>query len=79
MLFNCAGFVHNGTILDCTPKDWEFSFNLNVRAMYVTIRGALPKMLAKRAARQHHQHGLDRRVDQGTSQPLRLRRDARPR
>jgi 2-keto-3-deoxy-L-fuconate dehydrogenase len=46
-LFNCAGFVHNGTILECTPKDWEFSFNLNVRAMYVTIKAALPKMLAK--------------------------------
>lgn len=45
VLFNCAGFVHNGTILDCAPKDWEFSFNLNVRAMYVTIRCALPKML----------------------------------
>ncbi|HXX86764.1 MAG TPA: SDR family oxidoreductase [Casimicrobiaceae bacterium] len=44
-LFNCAGFVHNGTILDCGPKDWEFSFNLNVRAMYMTIRCALPKML----------------------------------
>jgi 2-keto-3-deoxy-L-fuconate dehydrogenase len=47
VLFNCAGYVHNGTILDCTPKDWDFSFNLNVRAMYVTIRCALPKMLAK--------------------------------
>jgi 2-keto-3-deoxy-L-fuconate dehydrogenase len=45
VLFNCAGFVHHGTILDCTPKDWEFSFALNVRAMYVTIREALPKML----------------------------------
>ena len=46
ILFNCAGFVHNGSILDCAPKDWDFSFNLNVRAMYVTIRCALPKMLA---------------------------------
>jgi 2-keto-3-deoxy-L-fuconate dehydrogenase len=45
VLFNCAGYVHNGTILDCTAKDWEFSFNLNVRAMYSTIRSALPKML----------------------------------
>ena len=45
VLFNCAGYVHNGTILDCAPKDWEFSFNLNVRAMYMTIRCALPKML----------------------------------
>ena len=45
VLFNCAGFVHNGTILECSPKDWEFSFNLNVRAMYMTIQCALPKML----------------------------------
>jgi len=45
VLFNCAGHVHNGTILDCTPKDWEFAFNLNVRAMYVTTRAALPRML----------------------------------
>jgi 2-keto-3-deoxy-L-fuconate dehydrogenase len=46
ILFNCAGFVHHGTILDCAPKDWDFSFALNVRAMYMTIRCALPKMLA---------------------------------
>ena len=45
VLFNCAGFVHNGTILDCAPKDWDFSFNLNVRAMYIAIQAALPKML----------------------------------
>jgi 2-keto-3-deoxy-L-fuconate dehydrogenase len=45
VLFNCAGFVHNGTILECNPKDWEFSFNLNVRAMYMTIKCALPAML----------------------------------
>src|SRR6476646_2930606 len=44
ILFNCAGYVHNGTILDCTPRDWEFSFNLNARAMYTSIRAALPKM-----------------------------------
>lgn len=46
ILFNCAGYVHHGTILDCAPKDWDFSLNLNVRAMYMTIRCALPKMLA---------------------------------
>ncbi len=45
VLFNCAGFVHNGTILECSPKDWDFSFRLNVRSMYVTIKYALPKML----------------------------------
>src|SRR6476659_1245251 len=46
VLFNCAGYVHHGTILDCSPDDWDASFNLNVRAMYVAIRAALPKMLA---------------------------------
>ncbi|MEP6943634.1 MAG: SDR family oxidoreductase [Betaproteobacteria bacterium] len=50
VLFNCAGYVHNGTILECTPKDWELSFNLNVRAMYVTIQAALPAMLANGGA-----------------------------
>ena len=46
ILFNCAGYVHDGTILDCTPTDWSRSFDLNVRAMYVAIRAALPAMLA---------------------------------
>jgi 2-keto-3-deoxy-L-fuconate dehydrogenase len=46
ILFNCAGYVHNGTVLDCTPKDWEFSFNLNVRSMYMVIQCSLPAMLA---------------------------------
>jgi 2-keto-3-deoxy-L-fuconate dehydrogenase len=45
ILVNCAGYVHHGTVLDCTPKDWAFSFDLNVRAMYVTIQCALPRML----------------------------------
>ena len=47
ILFNCAGYVHHGTILECAPKDWEFSFNLNVRAMYVAIQAALPKMIER--------------------------------
>jgi 2-keto-3-deoxy-L-fuconate dehydrogenase len=47
VLFNCAGFVHHGTILDCEDKDWEFSFNLNVKSMYRTIRAFLPAMLGK--------------------------------
>ncbi len=46
VLFNCAGFVHHGTILDCTDDDWAFSFNLNVRSMFWTIQAALPGMLA---------------------------------
>ena len=47
ILFNCAGFVHHGTILDCAPKDWEFSFNLNVKSMYLVTRALLPAMLKK--------------------------------
>jgi NAD(P)-dependent dehydrogenase (short-subunit alcohol dehydrogenase family) len=46
ILFNCAGFVHHGTILECSDKDWDFSFNLNVRSAYVMIRNFLPDMLA---------------------------------
>jgi 2-keto-3-deoxy-L-fuconate dehydrogenase len=45
VLFNCAGYVHHGTILDCTPKDWDFSFNLNVKSMYLVTRAFLPGML----------------------------------
>jgi 2-keto-3-deoxy-L-fuconate dehydrogenase len=47
VLFNCAGYVHHGTVLECSPKDWDFSFNLNVRAMYIAIQAAVPKMLDK--------------------------------
>ena len=47
VLFNCAGFVHHGTILECTPKDWDFSFNLNVKSMYTVTRAFLPGMLKK--------------------------------
>ena len=47
VLFNCAGFVHAGTILQATDQEWEFAFNLNVRAQYWMIQAALPKMLAK--------------------------------
>jgi len=45
ILFNCAGFVHNGTILDCDEDAWDFSFNLNSKAMYRMIRAFLPAML----------------------------------
>ena len=47
VLFNCAGYVHNGTILDCVEEDWDFSFNLNVKSMYRMIRAFLPAMLAR--------------------------------
>jgi len=47
VLFNCAGFVHHGTILDCSPSDWDFSFEVNVKSMYLVTRAFLPGMLAK--------------------------------
>jgi len=47
VLFNCAGFVHAGTILQCSEADWDFSFDLNVKSMYRMIRAFLPGMLKK--------------------------------
>jgi 2-keto-3-deoxy-L-fuconate dehydrogenase len=47
VLFNCAGFVHHGSVLDCSEADWDFSFDLNVKSMHRTIRAFLPAMLAK--------------------------------
>jgi 2-keto-3-deoxy-L-fuconate dehydrogenase len=51
ILLNAAGFVHNGTLLDCSDADWDFSFDLNVKSMHRTIRAFLPAMLdARRGA-----------------------------
>ena len=47
ILFNCAGFVHNGTILECTEDEWDFAFSLNVKGMYQMISAFLPGMLEK--------------------------------
>ena len=47
VLVNAAGFVHHGTILECSDKDWDFSFDLNVRSMHRTIKAVLPGMLEK--------------------------------
>jgi 2-keto-3-deoxy-L-fuconate dehydrogenase len=47
ILFNAAGFVHHGTVLDCTDEEWDLAFDLNVRSMHRTIRAFLPGMLAK--------------------------------
>ena len=47
VLFNCAGVVHSGTVLDMADKDLDFAFDLNVRAMIRTIRAVLPGMLAR--------------------------------
>jgi 2-keto-3-deoxy-L-fuconate dehydrogenase len=48
VLVNCAGYVHQGTVLDCSDKDWDFSFNLNVKSMHHIIRTFLPGMLEKK-------------------------------
>jgi 2-keto-3-deoxy-L-fuconate dehydrogenase len=45
VLLNAAGFVHHGTILDCSDEDWDFSFDLNVKSMHRIIRAFLPAML----------------------------------
>lgn len=45
VLFNCAGTVHHGTILDCEEEDWDFTFDVNVKSMYRTIRAFLPTMI----------------------------------
>jgi 2-keto-3-deoxy-L-fuconate dehydrogenase len=49
ILVNCAGYVHNGSILDCTDKDWDFSFDLNVKSMHRTIKAFLPAMLDQKS------------------------------
>ena len=49
ILVNCAGFVANGSVLDCTEKDWDFSFDLNVKSMHRMIKTFLPAMLARKS------------------------------
>ena len=45
VLFNCAGYVHNGNILQATDEDWNFAFNLNVRSQFWMIQAVVPRML----------------------------------
>ena len=49
ILVNCAGFVHQGTIFDCSDQDWDFSFDLNVKSMHRMIKAFLPAMLEKKS------------------------------
>jgi 2-keto-3-deoxy-L-fuconate dehydrogenase len=49
ILVNCAGYVHQGTIFDCSDKDWDFSFDLNVKSMHRMIKAFLPAMLQKKS------------------------------
>ena len=47
VLANCAGYVHHGSVLECSETDWDFSFDLNAKSMHRTIRAFLPGMLAR--------------------------------
>jgi 2-keto-3-deoxy-L-fuconate dehydrogenase len=74
VLFNCAGYVHQGTILDCTPKDWDLSMSVNVRSMYLVTRAILPGMLKKKkgsiinmSSAVSSLHGVPKRFAYGTS------------
>jgi len=48
ILFNCAGWVHHGTIMECSERDWDFSFDVNIKSMYRVTRAFLPGMLAQK-------------------------------
>jgi 2-keto-3-deoxy-L-fuconate dehydrogenase len=74
VLFNCAGIVHQGSLLDCTPQDWDLSMNINVRSMYLVTRAFLPAMLKKNAGSIINMasavganHGVPNRLAYGTS------------
>jgi 2-keto-3-deoxy-L-fuconate dehydrogenase len=47
VLFNCAGFVHHGSVLECSDEDWDYTFDVNVKSMHRTIRAFLPAMLER--------------------------------
>jgi 2-keto-3-deoxy-L-fuconate dehydrogenase len=49
ILVNCAGYVHQGSVLECSEKDWDLSFDLNVKSMHRTIKTFLPAMLEKKS------------------------------
>ena len=48
VLANCAGYVHHGSVLDCSEADWDFAFDLNVKSMHRTIKAFLPAMLKRK-------------------------------
>ena len=48
VLFNAVGYVHHGTIMDCEEKDWDFSFNTNIKSMYFMIKSIIPKMIKQK-------------------------------
>ena len=74
ILLNAAGFVHHGTMLDCSDEDWDFSFDLNVKSMHRTIRAFLPLMLEGGGGSIVNISSAAG-VVQGRAEPLRLRCD----
>jgi 3-hydroxybutyrate dehydrogenase len=48
VLFNAVGYVHHGTIMDCEEKDWDFSFNINIKSMYFMIKSLIPIMIKQK-------------------------------
>ena len=74
ILVNCAGYVHQGTVFECTDKDWDFSFDLNVKSMHHMLQDVSAADAGKegRLDRQHRVGGV---VDPWRAEPLRLRRD----
>ncbi len=73
VLFNCAGWVHAGTILDCDDDAWDRSFTINAKAMFHTIKAFLPGMIAE-GWRLDRQHGVDRLERPRRAESLRLHR-----
>jgi 2-keto-3-deoxy-L-fuconate dehydrogenase len=74
IVFNCAGWVHQGSILECTERDWDFSFDVNVKSMYRVTRALLPRMLAQErgsiinmSSIASSMRGLPKRFAYGTS------------
>jgi 2-keto-3-deoxy-L-fuconate dehydrogenase len=74
IVFNCAGWVHQGSILECTERDWDFSFDVNVKSMYRVTRALLPRMLAQKrgsiinmSSIASSMRGLPKRFAYGTS------------
>lgn len=49
ILFNCAGFVHHGSVLDCTNEEWDMAFDLNVKSMFSMSKAVLPGMLERQS------------------------------
>ena len=48
VILNCAGYVHHGTIMECSQEDWDYSFDLNVKSMFMVTQSFLPHLLAKK-------------------------------